>query len=595
MKIPSRGRARWASEIIGACTASRAIRVQRGSAYRNLFLTGDENGVPQTFLRTQDFIRDVQAFLYSPSDLRFSVDYFGQVSPVERAKGHAAAAGLYQHICAGDVDDAISDAVLWSLIKGKTIEQIVWSRGGFEPYLVQPESFGVFNESIASLERQEAFVHTTFPTRSRFKQIISGLPEARQEALMRAATNMQTKTQGGPDSNSMLKQILVGGLYPYTTSGTSPSTNAGRVMHLFAPQAQIETSVQDQMVPMDELWVWNDEQDDWATITMIGDEIVFGGEILFNAFAEPMAKRDAYGRVVSDDSNPLRGQHGFTEFCAMPLPDNFWGISFISLVALLQRALNERIDGINKMLRKQEDPPRFATGSTSVNQNAYAKLNKPGGFFTDGSPNAKMQEIVAQIPPDIWRSFQELNSMFDVIGGMPAIMRGEGEGSVRSQGQSDTLLRTGSARHKDASLKIERSVERIGGLCFSMLRAKCPDQLIAWVPPGTKSVQLDTELDPTLEPPAPGMLPVTFNYADVSPKAKIEIDSHSSSPAFRHESRELAFALAKAGAIDGKRLIEMVHPPMEDALVEDLERKDIAQQALIAQHPELLTGKKSHH
>jgi len=595
MKIPSRGRARWAADIIQACTASRPNRVERGKAYRNLFLTGDMNGVPQTFLRTQDFIRDVLAFLYSPSDLRFSVDYFGQVSPAERAKGTAVAAGLYQHICAGDVDDAMADAVLWSLIKGKSIQQIVWSRHGFEPYLIQPEAFGVYNESIASLERQEAFVHTTFPTRSRFRQIISGLEPSRQAELMRVALSQQTKQAGNLDTGGTLKQILVGGLYPYTTSGTSPSTNNGMVMNLFAPEAQLDISVQEEMVQMDELWVWNDDQDDWATITLIGDEIVFGGDILFNAFAEPMATRDLSGKVISDENNPLKGQHGFTEFCPMPLDGNFWGISYVYLVALLQGALNARIDGINKMLRKQEDPPRYATGSTSVNQNAYAKLNRPGGFFTDGNPNAKMQDIVRDIPADIWRSFHELNDMFDMIGGMPAIMRGEGEGSVRSQGQSDTLLRTGSARHKDASLKIERSVERIGGLCFNILRAKCPDELIAWVPPGTKSVQIDEHTDPTLEPPAPGMLPIKFQYADVSSKAKIEIDSHSSSPAFRHESRELAFALAKAGAIQPKRLVELVHPPMEDALIEDLERKEIAQQQLIAQHPELLTKGKGHH
>jgi hypothetical protein len=43
-------------------------------AYKNIFLTGDANGIPQTFLRTQDFIRDLLAFLYSPSDLRFAID-----------------------------------------------------------------------------------------------------------------------------------------------------------------------------------------------------------------------------------------------------------------------------------------------------------------------------------------------------------------------------------------------------------------------------------------------------------------------------------------------------------------------------------------
>ena len=82
----------------------------------------------------------------------------------------------------------------------------------------------------------------------------------------------------------------------------------------------------------------------------------------------------------------------------MPLDGYFWGMSYVYLVTLLQHTINKRIDGINIMLRKQEDPPRFMTGSTSVNQNAYAKLNKPGGYFTDGSPNAKIADLTQAVP-----------------------------------------------------------------------------------------------------------------------------------------------------------------------------------------------------
>ena len=461
--------------------------MQRGLAFRNLFLTGDENGVPQTFLRTQDLIRDLAAFLFSPSDLRFAVDFFGQVSPAERAKGMTVASALHQHVTEAEVDEACAENTLWSLIKGKTIQQMVWSRGGLEPYLIQPEAFGVYNESIATLERQECFVHSTFPTRSRFAQIISGLPQRRQIELMKSVDSLAIRTREGEDHNNVLKQVIVGGLYPYTSSGSPPQTSGGWVTHLFAPQASMEAGVVDSLVPMDELWAWNDDQEDWATITMIGDEIVFGEHELFNAFASQ------YKPIVKDDRNPLAGKHGFVEFCPLPLHGYFWGVSYVYLVALLQRSINKRIDGINVMLRKQEDPPRFMSGSTTVNQNAYAKLNRPGGYFTDGSPGAKINDLAKEVPTDIWRSFHELNSMFDIIGGMPAITRGEGEGSVRSQGHAETLLRTGAARHKDPALKIERSVSNVGGLCLSILQAKSTETLVAWVPPGTESIETDIE------------------------------------------------------------------------------------------------------
>ena len=54
------------------CTSSRGERVQRGLAYRSLFLTGSEDGTPQTFLRTQDMIRDLLAFIFSPSPISAS-------------------------------------------------------------------------------------------------------------------------------------------------------------------------------------------------------------------------------------------------------------------------------------------------------------------------------------------------------------------------------------------------------------------------------------------------------------------------------------------------------------------------------------------
>jgi len=574
-------RNKWARYIIQTCTESRPQRIQRGRAFRNIFLTGDENAVPQTYLRTQDFVRDVLSFLYSPSDLRYRIDFFGQVGPVDRAKASAAAAFLHQHIIDADMDDSMTDVTLWSLIKGKTIQQTLWSRRGLESHLIQPESFGVYNESISDLDKQEAWVHTTFLTRSRFRQLISGLPPDRQRHLMKAASDSIVRGREGEDGNSVLKQIVVGGLYPYTATGQTPVSSGGQVQYLFGPEPQMQPGMIDEMIPYDELWFWNDDQDDWATITMIGEEIVFGKDELFNAFSQQSA--------VKDTTNPLHGKHGFTEFCAMPLDGYFWGISYVFLVALLQKSINNRIDGINTMLRKQEDPPRAFMGSTSINQNAYAKLNKPGGYFSDSSPNAKIEDLAKQIPADLWTSFHEWNNMFDVIGGFPPVAQGMGEGSVRSAGQTETLLRTGAARHKDASLKIERSVERVGGTAFSLLQAKTTDVLTAWVMPGVQSPMIDDKPDPTLEPPAPGMKPVSFSLRHMNERAKVTVDSHSASPAFRQEARELLFALNRIGAASPRQVVEGTHPAQEDALIEGIEQREIAQQQLIAQHPELLT------
>jgi hypothetical protein len=603
MRIPGkpRERAEFCADLIHQCSNSRSQRIQRGAAYRSIFYTGNPDGIPQTFLRTQDLVRDLQAFLYSSADLRFSLDFYGTVSPAVRAKGKAAAAHLYEQTRKSRADRAISKAVLGGLIKGKTIYQTVYSRNGFEPYIIQPELFGVEREDLETLDRQSFFTHTTFLSKARFRQMIGVLPDKDQAELMKGVTKFAKQANEGDNAaaNSALKQIMVGGLYPYTTASSPPNTSGGQVLNwLVTPQPMIRPDVIEELIPYDELWVWDDDRDDWATMTLVGDMMVFGRQQNYNAFAESVktgAKRD--GVELPDTNNPLRGKHGFVEFCPLPMEDYFWGYSVVALVSLLQLSLNNRIDGINTMLRIQEDPPRIMTGSTAVNQNAYAKLKKPGGYYTDGNPNAKINEITKPIPPDVWNSFHELNAMIDVVAGFPASTKGEGEAGVRSQGHADRLVQMGTARHKEPALEIEGSVEEVAGLMLDILRARDTTILTGWVMPSVKSIETDLEPDPSLEPPAEGMQAISFQLHHLPENVRVTTDGHSQSPAFSQEAKLTAIALAKQGAMPPKRLVESLHPPNADAIEEDLDQAEIAHEKLIAVHPELLEkgGKRKAH
>lgn len=532
-------------------------------------------------------------FLYSSADLRFSLDFYGSVSPVTRAKGKAAAAHLYQKTRESKLDRSISKAVLGSLIKGKTIHQTVWSRNGFEPYVIQPELFGVEREDLETLDRQSFFTHTTFLSRARFRQMISGLPDADQADLMKGVGKYARMAAEGDAAatNSALKQIMVGGLFPYTTAGQPQNTSGGQVMNwLVTPQPMIRPDVVEELIPYDELWVWDDDRDDWATMTLVGDMMVFGKRQNYNAFAEQFrnAAQKANGKDMPDKENPLRGKHGFTEVCPLPIEDYYWGYSLVSLVSLLQLSMNNRIDGINNMLRKQEDPPRLMTGSQSVNQNAYAKLNRPGGYYTDGNPNAKINEITKPVPADLWESLHEIEAMIDRVAGMPASTKGEGSPGVRSQNHADRLIQMGTARHKEPALEIEGSVEEIAGLALDVLKARDTTILTAWVMPNVHSEEIDMEPDPSLEPPAEGMKSVSFQLHHLPDSVRVTTDGHSQSPAFSQEAKMTAMALNQRGAMPAKRLVESLHPPNADAVIEDLEQAEIAQEKLLAAHPELL-------
>lgn len=80
---------------------------------------------------------------------------------------------------------------------------------------------------------------------------------------------------------------------------------------------------------------------------------------------------------------------------------------------------------------------------------------------------------------------------------------------------------------------------------------------------------------------------IEFLLTDLPDNFQVQVDSHSASPAFAEDSRQVAIALARAGAIDGEDLIHMLHPPSAELLLARLRQRKKAQaQAAQQQHQE---------
>ena len=281
--------------------------------------------------------------------------------------------------------------------------------------------------------------------------------------------------------------------------------------------------------------------------------------------------------------------HNFVDFCPNRLDGYFWGRSELCNVGVLQMQINARMNGIARLLRRQENPPKLYTGGTGITQQRYSAGDKPGGFFVDPSPQAKMQDLYPQVPPDLWQSLHEYESCFEEMAGLPPVLRGKGDEGVRAQGHAETLTRNASPRFKDRALAIERSVTEIGQLAVAMLKAMDPRTMVAWLRPDTQNIVAMMPPDePELEAPAPGMKQFPFKFYHIPENTKVVVDSHSASPAFGFEHRELIFAMVKAGMMEPEEAIEHLHPPGEEDMVADLERKQIMQQKLLAEHPELI-------
>ncbi len=588
--------------MVRLCTPSRVERIQRGAVYRNMYLTADENGDPQIYNKTYAYLDNLSSYLYSPVELRFRLEKYGAETIADRAKFRAAATELHRQIRSANVDTMVEQAVLWALVKGKTFIKMSWNRDGFEPLLVQPEFMGVLEENVETLDRQEAFVHTTYVTPTRFQDMVEHLPN-RSELLRKVAKYIgnSNNTDLSPTSNNMLRQVVIGGLNPYRAAGTQGSGSRGVVNWMVGPNPTFAPQLLAKFIPIDELWVRDSQRDDeYTTIQLVGNDVLLTQPTRHrNLFADAFDPENKERRTQPAEMNPLAGHHPFIEFCPNRLEGYFWGLSEMNLVGLLQASLNQRINGINLMLRMQEKPPRAFIGSNGITQQILSRLNKPDGYLTENNPNAKIQSLAPEIPRDLWESLHELEGMFDQVGGFAPVLQGRGESGVRAQGHAETLVRTASPRFKDRALAVERQVEELGGLCSDLLRAKWVKPIVAWVSP-TGAQSVETIVPPTSqfdEPPVQGSKPIEFLFHQL-PECKVTVDSHSSSPAFSMESRELAFALAKAGAVGPEQLVELTHPPHESSIITDIERREAQKAEMIRQHPELLLhegGKRSHH
>ena len=81
-----------------------------------------------------------------------------------------------------------------------------------------------------------------------------------------------------------------------------------------------------------------------------------------------------------------------------------------------------------------------------------------------------------------------------------------------------------------------------------------------------------------------------FTLEQLPDDFQVQVDSHSASPAFAEDNRQLAIALARAGAVDAEDLIHMLHPPGAELLLARLRqrKKAEAQQAQQEEAKELL-------
>ena len=529
MRIPTEplDREYFYLDLIQKCLVSREDRNPDYASLRSWYLFGNgPDDSPALYNKIFPHIDQLTSFLYSAETTRFSIDLGAAVPQEEHNKIPALTRALNDEWLSSNADQVFSTAVTWSLCFNTTFVKLVINKG-IHPYLVEPSTIGVLREDTPFLDRQEAFVQTYYITKSELYNRLYSHPN-REAIVKRVESTQHERTE------------IANGIERIILSQSNP-TLYGNVNLDLAGMNRYKAVVSEDTVEMTELWVWNDETNDYQVVTKADPDVII---------------YDRPGETVF-----LKGECPFVQVCPNPLYDYFWGMSEVQRLIFLQQLRNKRMAEILDLLSKQVSPPTALIGFTGIMDEKNFALNRAGGLLSTDMPSAKVEKLAPQIPPDLFREIGEIDLMFEEASGIVSVLQGRGEQGVRSSGHASQLARLGSSRAKKRALIIEDSLEKLATLYLKCMQVYNSTHF--------------TDIN--------GLPFIADQFTN---DFVVKVDAHSNSPIFTEDQRTLAFNLFKAGVIDKESLLDMLDPPMKQLLkdrLKKMEEKQQQQQQLQAQ------------
>lgn len=518
MIIPSNADAREAFylDLIEKCYVSRDERRADYSSLRSYFLFGSgPNDSPAHYNKIYPHIDQLVSFMYSADTTRFSISLGASVPEAEHSKVPVLTAALNDEWNNSNADQVFGIGLTWAFVYSSSYIKLVRRNNSITPYMVHPGDVGVLREDVMYTDRQEALVHTYYITKSDLAARLYAHPK--RDQLLARVTQQKYRPQDIP--NGVDKIIM---------SQVSPDLY-GNVNLDLSGVNRMKPMVSEDTIEMRELYVWNDETRDYQVVTIAEPDVVI------------------YDRP--NETMFLKGELPFVQICPNPLPEYYWGQSEVSRLVYLQEMRNKRMGEILDLLSKQVSPPTALTGFTGILDEKNFALNRAGGLLATDMPNAKVDRLAPQMPPDLFRELNEIDAMFAEASGISSVLSGRGETGVRSQGHASQLARLGSSRAKKRALLVEDSLEKMATLYL-------------------KVMQTD---DATIYRDSNG---IKFIAEQFTKDFVVKVDAHSNSPIFMEDLRSLAFNLFKAQAIDKESLLDLLEPPMKQLLKDKLKKAE---------------------
>lgn len=540
----------FCQEQIGLAFQSLQSRIPLYEALRSLYYYGrrDYKDSPVRYNMIKEKVDTVAAFIFSGETTTFSVDLGfadDQTQEYQALRAERAAAVIREWWQKGNIDTMVNLAVTWGQVYASTLGKVWWAEntdkdqtgkvtktGRLVSRHVEPWNIGVLNESKTSLDDQEIIVQCYYESKTTVERIIRKFHEKRAKVmldLLDTAANSEEEFNTIPNSVRRLIVTSVGDNYEGTL-GEYPIINAME-----------NPSVLEDMIQMHEIWVYDDDANDYRKITFAGSNLV-----LFNSLA-----KDVY----------VEKEHPYFKFDISPMHDYFWGYPEVLLITKIQEWHEEALADLEHALKRSFDPSNVLLGGQTLpdeRDEIIKRLRDPGGFQQFSDPAIKFQSIEVKLPPEIFQTIAEIRGLADDMWGLQDLMKGKGVTGVRSRGQTEILSAYGSARLKSKALRVEDALERLGKLMLKLLKRY--DKTHYSLKSGEK-----------------------FALSQLPDKFQVRIDAHSSSPIFVSEQNDMAFALFDRQVIGKETLIDLLPLPMKSSIKFETIQKDREEQAMVAE------------
>jgi hypothetical protein len=523
----------FVNELVEKCNVSVGMRKSYYRLLSAIYETGRYDGTKSLINTLPSHVTRLAAHLYSPVELKFSIDYENPYPQIELDRAKEAAKILSREWGR----NAVSADVLWgrgvvdSLKYGaaflKQWTELERGKPVFQHKLVMPWQIGVYREDENDLNKQEVIVETSALSLPEVWKRIYYLPNA-QELYKRIQTHAGIGNTAQPDS--FFHQVLsTSQLNTGVQSMTNPVPGGIVQLNNDPNYAMMGPTVAVDTVKFHELWVKGGGDDDYVTIQLVEPDILVA----------PLFQKSNLLGVKFEQPFDLIQPNETTNW--------IWGRSELVDLIEPQALLSVWADDLKRLYGLQVDKIIGFSSDGTITDERYDQMRAAG--YLSMPQGSVITDLTPKIPPEALPLLRFCLEIINMIGGFPPVMQGQGDQGTRSGTMLDTMLKTASPTQRDRALLLERQLAAAAGKSFKLRQAK--DAKFYWTDGSTPDAAEQTK----------------FLLSEIPEDARVTVDSHSSSPIFADQTAQLIFQARKNGDVDSEYMLDNLPFPNKEVAI----------------------------